>query len=387
LPNKILFRIPNANVKQEYYHIASDPEGLKVINIKFPDNLGLIYDTITKTVSGRPLFAGDLEINVTLQDKNNLFVSVKSKFIVNPDPKDLWKNIEPPIGGIYYKNNFDKKTIHSNGNSIIAASRRGRSHEHNGSFRDDDFYVNIIENTKWSILVVADGAGSSKNSREGSRIAANTIGEFIKKELQDGLINFLDENIMIWDEERSKAIENIKEPLNDIFKNAGSNAVSKIEEEASKNNLPYKDYSTTLLAAIVRRDHNETFIATLWVGDGAIAAYGPEQKVRLMGNPDAGEFAGQTRFLDRNILNDVEFKKRCSIGKFNNITSIMLMTDGVSDPYFETDAGLNDEDKWGKLWEEIYGYLKNSDPAESILDWLNFFSPGHHDDRTIALIY
>ena len=381
-----MFRIPNANVKQIYSHVVSNPEGYNVISIKFPDNLGLIYDAVSRKISGCPLISGDLEITTILQDKNSSRIEIKSKFIVNPDPKDLWKNIEPPKDGIYYKNNTDRQYIQSNGFKIVAASRRGRSHEHNGSFRDDDFFVNCIGDSKWSILIVADGAGGSKNSRQGSRIAVKSIGEQLTQDMQNGLMNLLDRNIDIWEKDMAKAVENIKEPLNDVFKNASFAAVEKIEEEASKNNYLFKDFSTTVLAAIIKRDLNDTFIATFWVGDGAIAAFGPERKIRLMGSPDAGEFAGQTRFLDKNILNDQEFKKRCSIGKFSKITSIILMTDGVSDPYFETDAGLNDEAKWEKLWSEIDEKLNLDNPAESLLDWLNFFSVGHHDDRTIAVL-
>lgn len=387
LASKINFSIPNANVSQDYLHIAIEPIDYKIINIKFPENIGISYFSEKKEILGCPKIAGDLEIEVILEDQNKKIHNIKSIFIINPDPRDLWKNIEPPDDENYYKNNFDKKLINQQNIKIIAASRRGRSHEHNGSFRDDDFYISNIENTKWNILLVADGAGSAKNSREGSRIASNSIGEFLKNELQNGLIDLLEKNIEIWDSNISQAVSNIKEPLNTIFKNATSEAIDKIEKEAKNNNSLCKDYSTTLLAAIVKRDLKETFIATFWVGDGAIAAYGPENKIRLMGNPDAGEFAGQTRFLDKNILNDIEFNKRCSIGKFNNITSVILMTDGVSDPYFETDAGLNDELKWKNLWEEVYKNLNHDDPAESLLKWLSFFSPGHHDDRTIALIY
>ena len=75
------------------------------------------------------------------------------------------------------------------------------------------------------------------------------------------------------------------------------------------------------------------------------------------------------------------------------------MSDGVSDPMFETDRNLNDYTKW----KEFYDNLKTGFPADEIpgvdlsddneeakdqlLKWLDFWSPGNHDDRTIAILY
>jgi hypothetical protein len=122
------------------------------------------------------------------------------------------------------------------------------------------------------------------------------------------------------------------------------------------------------------------------MGDGAIAAYGPRGKVRLMGTPDGGEFAGQTRFLDRAALADAGFAKRIGIGRYSELNALLLMTDGVSDPRFETDAGLADPELWDKLWDELLPLVKLENPDEALVDWLHFFTPGHHDDRTIAIL-
>lgn len=93
-----------------------------------------------------------------------------------------------------------------------------------------------------------------------------------------------------------------------------------------------KSYSTTLLATVSFRTGTELFAAAFWMGDGAIAAYGPVGRVRILGTPDSGEYAGQTRFLDVDAVGDPEFSKRVSIGKWTGISHLVLMTDGVSDP-------------------------------------------------------
>ncbi len=71
------------------------------------------------------------------------------------------------------------------------------------------------------------------------------------------------------------------------------------------------------------------------------------------GNPDSGEYAGQTRFLDQSIIADPSFSGRISVGKWNDVSHLILMTDGVSDPLFETDNGLRSDEKWTRLLDEL----------------------------------
>jgi serine/threonine protein phosphatase PrpC len=269
---------------------------------------------------------------------------------------------------------------------IAAASRRGRSHEHAGSFRDDDFFIHHDQSTGWSILVVADGAGSSKNSREGSRIAVGSSGKFLVDNLLSDIGLKISVQLPAWDS-GSTSQKIIGTELHYLFHKMALQAIKNIEHEAESKNIPFKEYSTTLLAAAVKRDGANTFVATFWIGDGAIAAYGPRGTVKLMGIPDGGEFAGQTRFLDRNTINDQGFSKRVRFGRFLDATAVILLTDGVSDPYFETDSGLLNASNWDLLWDEISPFLKDARPENRLVEWLHFFKQGHHDDRTIAILW
>ncbi len=74
-----------------------------------------------------------------------------------------------------------------------------------------------------------------------------------------------------------------------------------------------------------------------------------------------------------------------------DFTALMLMTDGISDPFFETDANLERKEKWDGLWADLCRTVDFSDDNENaagqLLDWLDFWSPGNHDDRTIAILY
>ena len=160
-------------------------------------------------------------------------------------------------------------------------------------------------------------------------------------------------------------------------------SIQRIDNEAHIQNVPTKAFATTLLAAVVKQENHQTFISTFWIGDGAIVVYSPD-KLRLMGRPDSGEFAGQTRFLDKSIVSN--FNERVNIGYFDDIAAVILMTDGISDPRFETDAGLKNQQKWDALWQELQNPLAAEQPENALLEWMHFFSAGHHDDRTLALL-
>jgi hypothetical protein len=67
------------------------------------------------------------------------------------------------------------------------------------------------------------------------------------------------------------------------------------------------------------------------------------------------------------------------------------MSDGVTDPIFETENNLNKIEVWHSLWNEMGKMVdfstRDVSTAKALLDWLDFWSPGNHDDRTIVIMY
>jgi hypothetical protein len=385
------FQLHNCKAGVEYAEKIECPGApeIRVDSVKFPDEWGntLSFDPATQMIRGKVDKAGEFSLPLMWrQGMDKTSRSASLPFIVIPDPRSLWQVNEPDKNLPYQKPHLDQKLIRGNGFTIAAASRRGRSHEHGGTFRDDDFFIEDNAENGWSVLIVADGAGSAKSSRQGSLLAVRAAGDHMVSALNGEFGGNIVSLLRNWDADPASQRQ-IGEKFHLFFHEAATQAVKAIEQEAESKNAPPKDYATTLLAAAVRRAGDTTFLATFWMGDGAIAAYGPRGKARLMGTPDGGEFAGQTRFLDRNALADQEFGKRIRIGKWSDIIAVLLMTDGVSDPYFETDNGLIDPAKWDGLWDEINPRLNDAAPEVKLLDWLHFFKSGHHDDRTIALLW
>jgi len=381
------FRLPNGRVGVHYEgELECDLTTINVEKVELSQDTSLYFDPEKRCVVGIPSLAGEIPVTVFWRSINDVTPGSRTttfKLILNPDPKSLWQVKEPDQNLPFQKPHLDSSLHKFGEHSLIAASRRGRSHEHAGSFRDDDFFLGYDEDTKWSILMVADGAGSAEFSREGSRIAVHTSADYLKNTLDDAFQQKLNLLIDRWTEEG--VMSEIGTEFHYLYHGMATKAVQNIEAAAKENGTEPRQFSTTLLVTLLRPIGTDLFVASFWMGDGAIAAYGTEDTVKVLGSPDGGEYAGQTRFLDREAISDTNFGKRIRIGRLAGVEAVLLMTDGVSDPYFETDNGLVDPEKWNRLWKEIEPKLRAENPDVELLEWLHFFTKGHHDDRTIAI--
>ena len=396
-PNpKISFSLKNAKVGEPYsseLQVQGETENKKVVitEVVFPEGaeLSALAPDFRK-VSGSPLTDGEKKVVVRYQFQDakpdNPLLQSEFNLFINPDPKSLWLKKEPDSSLPYFKKHLDNNSIKTKDNYIMAAaSRRGRSHEHGGTFRDDDFL--LAEEHGWDILVVADGAGGSKSSRKGSELAVNKSIQFLTNALSTQSSK-IEQEATAWFANQTGSQHGVKSALYETFGRAAFAAVKAIEEEALLMSAPVKDYSTTLLLAGHIKLPIGHFFAAYWVGDGGVGVYEKGKHLQLLGDVDSGEFAGQTRFLDKQVVTPEELMKRLRFTVTDEFTGLVLMTDGVTDPKFETDNNLANLQKWDELWGELEPLLANSDDSsDKLLEWLEFWSPGNHDDRTIALLY
>jgi serine/threonine protein phosphatase PrpC len=415
----------NGKVNQPY-EIDFDFEKLEIpeiaeISFEGLEGIGLKYSAKEKKIKGVPTKAGDHKITMYFKRKDweegKPLLSREVVFIINPDPRELWsKNIPTDEAIEYYKPDSDKaflkvesKTVKEGflglskkeitRKDVVAASQRGRSHAIEGRPRDDDFALYFDEQTEWYVMVVADGAGSAKYSRRGSQIACQTVKEVCSRQLaKDGISEGLD--LAITEYQKDKSDKN----RDDLYKSLHSEVLAKaaweakinIEKEATSNQRVSKEYATTLILSICKKFGFGWFVGAFWVGDGGIGIYRKEpQYLKILGEPDGGEFAGQTRFLTMPEVFRDSVRTRFEI--VEDFTAVVLMSDGVTDPKFETDANLNKTEKWNELWDDLNGKNEdnakvdfsndNEQVADQLLQWLDFWSKGNHDDRTIAILF
>lgn len=391
----VRFKLPNATVGKTYQGQLewTSAKPITLLAINGLDKLGLSFDSVSNIIAGEPETAGEHTLSISYQqndDSAQALQTAQLNLVINSDPRSLWKNIPADTSLPFWKADSDCAGKNGLNNwKIAAASKRGRSHAHVGSCRDDDFALLVDNESLWQIVAVADGAGSSEFSREGAKIAAHKSVEILTAQLQQAN-PALDELIERWQVDKNPENETLlQQALADILSIALSSSVETIDALAKQQQGAYRDFYSTLLIAAHKTFSNGEFIVAYWIGDGGLAVYNAGQKVELLGISDSGEYAGQTRFLDKNVLERDDLLKRLRFCSQSNFTALILMTDGITDPLFETDNNLRALDYWDKLWQQIQPKLDENPErsAQNLTEWLDFWSPGNHDDRTIALIY
>lgn len=328
------------------------------------------------------------------------------KLTVNPDPHKLWKNLPvdwEKIGEPQYRHADEASDFLAVETSfdgtpakhIVVASKRGRSHAHEGKPRDDAYRMHYCAENGWYVMAVSDGAGSASYSREGSRLACETAVECCLKKLADAeALKNIEAQISAYHQSENENISKVGEVLYHLLCSAAFNASKAIQAEAAKQQRDPRTYAATLLLSIAKRFPFGWFVGTFWVGDGAIALYRRDlHEVKLMGEPDEGEYGGQTRFVTMpEIFQDpTACYKRLRFTLVDDFTALFLMSDGVSDAKFETTNNLKNPQKWDELWENLehkgVGLTTGEEVAKNqLLSWLDFWSPGNYDDRTIAVL-
>lgn len=389
---KVNFYIANGKLNQFYQEKICFKENLDILvdyeSIEFLDDLGLKAEN--NTISGLPNASGTTNISFTYRYLGENFKS-NLKLVIVADPKDLWEVHEPPEDSKLYKEHEFYKAITYKQNDdeykILAASRRGRSHEHNGSFRDDHFEYKILDqDPSIVILAVADGAGSAQYSREGSRIATEKTISFLNTELANNTAFQKLENYDFNDgptsEVNKELVQNWNISVTELFRLTTQYAIEQIQQQVENIQSTFREFATTLQIVIVKHVKDKRFISSFWIGDGAISIYNPN-KVRLLGETDGGDYVGQTVFLSPN-LEPIHRYIRISIADKNDW--IFLMTDGVSDPYFDTDQDLSSLDSWTQFVDEYEDVCKSDNDGSLLNNKLHFFKKGHHDDRTLVVV-
>lgn len=384
----ISYNLPNGMVGKSY---AINIEDSDLVDLNFSDfigleEIGLVYDRDKNMITGTPVEVGDMELEILLLEEDP-YENHKIRLFINPDPRSLWKSINPPEDGIFYKSNVDCGSISHPDYKIIAGSTRGRSHAHEGKYRDDDFDIRSFDNG-WQFLAVADGAGSATYSREGSRIVVTTAAE-IMHTLTNEHGEELDQLLLEQSDEEIKDESPLKVLLFTMTKKVVKQCRDTLKEASEENECKLSDFNTTLIFTIMKPIDNGYFVASYAIGDGAAVIYSRGKDIISLMDGDGGEYAGQTRFITMAEVaspEDIFDRVKCFV--VEDFTSILLMTDGVSDPKFQSDADLSNIEIWDEVYSDIESevdlYGERAD--DNLTNWLDFFSRGNHDDRTLAML-
>lgn len=394
------FRLPNASEGKSYEAVLSLetgaplPADLTIVCIEGLEQVGLQYNANTGQVSGVPSRNGELRLTVVYRRASMLaerFEHAAMSFTINPDPENLWRSIPSDQSLPFWKPDSAALSAWLVDRRVLAASQRGRSHAQYGACRDDDMAI-LQASRGWTVMAVADGAGSARFSRHGSELAAQVATTTVRDLLEGEVGQALEKALADWSPDPVKATPPLHREFYRILPVAAFEAVKALRRaaEAQSPSATLRDFATTLILTLYRPWRGGHLVAAFWVGDGAVAVHRYRERVILLGDGDGGEYAGQTRFLDSHALqvsNDIMHRIR--VTWLPAMTALIAMTDGVSDPCFESDQSLQAVQPWDALWEMLAPFAQAEDPRQAeaqLLDWLNFRARGHHDDRTLAMV-
>ncbi|NMR24042.1 protein phosphatase 2C domain-containing protein [Pseudoalteromonas sp. NEC-BIFX-2020_015] len=398
-PLVINIRLPNVKVNTLFSELISldhDTDAkVSFFQTKSIDEFeGLEFDTEKLALSGMTDQVGDHQFDLygSIPHSNGEVQSVvlRVKITFVPDPKSLWKNIPSDESARFHKPDTHHSYCENNRMLLMGSSVRGRSHAHKGIHRDDDFKIYCNESSEWVISCVADGAGSCKYSRQGAFAAVGNATDSLKESLTGHygieLENAYNDFSINKSEENQKSL---LEAYQHTIVKAVFNAAKAINScvDTSKGDSA-KDFSTTLILAAHKKVEGGYLVISFWIGDGGIVIYDKNKKVILMGEPDSGEFAGQTRFLDNKIFEDGSVYRRVRIEKVDSMSALILATDGITDAWFETEKQLDSLPHWDRLWDEVEPHVMHKnreDGLQGLTQWMDFWSKGNHDDRTISI--
>jgi hypothetical protein len=364
-----------------------------------------------------------------------LFAEFTKDFFVAPDPRDLWKDLPVTDDEGYPAVNEDSGflEIPGGGHVAVAASRRGRMHANSGKPRDDFFFMRTDPLSGWTAVAVADGAGSSRFSRKGAALACETA--------VDAFLGFTTQ----WceegkgDRETFKTfVANLKSVAGDrislsatdsLFAEAdeGENAIAlacfpleaanrsyrAVAGEAKRRRdsgldrdrqAELRDYQTTLVfAAFKKLGDTGFFMMSFWLGNGGIALCSPNGtgEVKVLGRPSEGELASRRRYLTmREELDPAKALERVWLSFPDDFDALVLASDGITAPFFQTADRILSPAEWDKFWNVTLKHgaadtpgcpeLFDGSPPDvkrgKLLDWLNFWALGEHDDRTLLVV-
>lgn len=369
---------------------GDSPVSARVLDIHWPPSLGLVFDPRSGAVEGVPLepFEGDLEVTYAASPEAKPR-RLMAGLLINPDPASLWKELDPPPGAPYARPVTEGVELRHGPYRIVAASRRGRSHANRGEFRDDAFAVGYAASTGWLVVVVADGAGSAKYSRRGAQVACEAVKARLTAALHQAAPGLMERPPRAAGEPQEADSRTV---LRQMLYEAALHAHYALQEEVRNpaEALPgpplLRNYDTTLLVLVMKPWAEGHVVATFAIGDGGAGVLPTPEAGHPLTRPEGGDHAGQTTFLTLPVTlrpEESNLERRFRAEWLPAFTAALVMTDGITDPKFPSDAAFADPAAWAALWQELQPALVC---PETLLGWMNFFSPGNHDDRTLVAV-
>jgi hypothetical protein len=244
--------------------------------------------------------------------------------------RSVWEVHEPDDPYMRVPHELKQWLSTPDGWHLVGASIRGRSHAHDGKFREDAFEIDTADG--WNIIAVSDGAGSRQYSRVGSLLATQAASRAMKNYLLS---------------KRIKSDIHLVEAHLHAALHAGVQhayqALEKHVRDEREVEITFGDLGCTLLLAIYGEVDGRHFVAGLQIGDGLIVvARDPDQldNIQEITQGDIADFSGGTTFLTSEKLETWQQREASIYTDAQPPWLLLVMTDGVADDMVPYDRNV-----------------------------------------------
>lgn len=284
---------------------------------------------------------------------------------VPPRPKPTtWQEVEPtdPTDPVPHMTHRLLEGV--DGWRLAGASRRGKMHAHHGTYREDAFAMDVVG--PWHLVAVSDGAGSSRLSRVGSRLAVETAVARMKEIVQT---------------EPNLSPEKLRRALAEALLAAHE----AVQQEAKQRGLPVKEFSATLLLLVHGVGRDSHVIGSIQVGDGLIAIKYRDGTIEPLAERDSGIHGGETYFLTSQPVE--VWLERGKVRLLEEPPELLVaMSDGVADDFIPYKRHL--PVLFGTL-EKVTAReegFRDGDEDQVLLQLIGYDKRGSFDDRTLVML-
>ena len=203
---------------------------------------------------------------------------------------------------------------------------KGNDHVESGMPCQDNVYY--LANNGIHVLAVSDGAGSKEYSQFGSEIATKSVCEYLLEEF---------DNLFISAETYGKSDAEIEESKKLLKESIFNYVKRRIKAKADELQVEIDELACTLLFVAKKDDK----ILIGHIGDGVVAGLfnsGADEMLRVLSHPENGEQINITFFMtDPDAIDHF----RVSTQRMNNLTGIMLMSDGPEEVLYHPINGMH----------------------------------------------
>lgn len=397
LPKEIV--LETGKMYTRYHQImtfdARFKEDLQVIGLT---DTGLEFTSQNMSISGTPTKAGTFDLFLDFHwhgDPPQQRIQVPLTLVIEENTEPQWETKEPDADLPYPKSHHRVLGQNSpKGHILVGASKRGLGPAHEGKFRNDDFSLRYRQESGWYLMCLADGAQHATFSRKGAELVCKVSEQVLAKRIEE---KRMEETKLIQLVDQVKGADHpfVNAYFQHTLVTAVYNAYRYVERFALHENLPISDFGTTLSVFMIKPlPDMRWFCAGLSLGDGVAVAFEQEKGIlTTLGVPDAKHFRNNPLLLtDPEIGANVTFlKSQLAYAIISRPDVILAMTDGVAEAKFGSYKSFASRNTWQALWQDVHNHVVSpftslNNVESNLLKWLDFWAPGHHDDRTLAML-